>query len=300
VKPGAPALLAMWAALAGGCVRHHVGPLPGAPADASYLEVDGVALRYLDIGEGPPVVLLHGFGSSLDIWTEVAPALAARHRVIAVDLKGFGWSGRPPGDYSPPEQARLVWRLLDARGVRDAAVVGHSWGASVALAMVLAEPARVRRVALYAAYVYEAQVPSFFLWARYGGVGEALFSMYYGERVEDRVPLAFYDQRYVTQARVDRAAREMARPGAAAAALAAVRGQRYAAVERHYQGITQPVLLLWGREDRVTPLWFGERLAGDLPRARLIVYPRCGHLPMVEAAAASTAALADFLAEDAR
>ena len=87
-------------------------------------------------------------------------------------------------------------------------------------------------------------------------------------------------------------------PGTSAAALAAVRGQRYALIEDRYREITAPVLLLWGREDKVTPLVVGERLVSELPDARLQVYARCGHFPMIEAYAASTRALADFLAED--
>ena len=68
--------------------------------------------------------------------------------------------------------------------------------------------------------------------------------------------------------------------------------------EREYRRIAQPTLLLWGREDAVSPVWVGERLAAELPRAKLVVYPRCGHFPMIEAKAASTAARSDFLAKD--
>jgi pimeloyl-ACP methyl ester carboxylesterase len=281
----------------GGCVRFHPGPLPGAPADATFVTVDGVHVRYRDVGQGPTVVLLHGFSSSLDIWERVIPVLTRQHRVIAVDLKGFGWTSRPPGDYSPAAQAALVWKVLDARGVRgDVAVVGHSWGTSVALAMALIAPERVRRIALYSAYVYEDQVPSFFLWSRFGGLGEVLFGLYYDQRMEDRAALAYYDPALVTQDRVERIERELSRPGTTAAALASARGQRYADLERRYRSLTMPVLLLWGREDLVTPLAYGERLVRDLPDARLQIYPRCGHIPMVEAHDVTTRDLAEFLA----
>jgi pimeloyl-ACP methyl ester carboxylesterase len=74
-----------------------------------------------------------------------------------------------------------------------------------------------------------------------------------------------------------------------------VRGQRYYRVQNRYPEIAQPALLLWGREDRVTPLSVGERLVRDLPNARLVVYPRCGHFPMIEASRASSADLTAFL-----
>lgn len=277
--------------------RFHGGPLPGAPADATFIEIDGVHLRYRDVGAGDAVVLVHGYGASSDSWTSVMPELAARHRVIALDLKGFGWSSRPSGDYSPAAHARLVWRALDALGVADAALVGHSWGASVVLAMAVAQPARVRRVALYAAYVYDDQVPPVFRLAERPLVGELLFGLYYRERVEDRVAFAFADDRFVTQHKVDRVEAELARPGTVAAALATARRHHFSGMHRALRTFDRPVLLLWGEDDAVTPLRFGRRLAGDLD-ARMCVYPKCGHVPMVEAHAASTADLVAFLDED--
>jgi pimeloyl-ACP methyl ester carboxylesterase len=255
-------------------------------------------VHYREVGQGPAVVMIHGYSASIDLWKPVQDVLAAHHRVIALDLKGFGWTSRPAGDYSPAAQAALVWDVLDRLGVEDVAIVGHSWGSSVALAMTLAQPARVRRIALYAAYVFEAQVPSFLRWARVDGVGEALFALYYRERVEDRVGLAYHDQRFVTQARVEHVERELARPGTVAAALAAARGQRFTRQEQHYAEIRQPVLLLWGDDDLVTPLRHGQRLANLLPDADLEVYPACGHIPMVEAFHPTTRDLTRFLDAD--
>jgi pimeloyl-ACP methyl ester carboxylesterase len=292
-------LLAMMALGVGsqGCAgTFHRGPMPGEPKDATFLEIEGTRVRYTDRGEGPPVVLLHGFASSLETWVTVAPVLEKKHRVITLDLKGFGWTDRPEGDYSPAAQARLVFGLLDARGVEQAAVVAHSWGSSVALSMALARPDRVTRIALYDAWVFEEQLPSFFLWSRSPGMGEVLFGMFYTERPDEKMARAFYDQRYVSHALVTDVERALERPGTVAAALAAVRGQRFAEVQPRYRTIAQPTLLLWGREDEVTTLPFGERLARELPGARLVVYPRCGHFPMIEAASASTAELASFLA----
>ncbi len=275
----------------------HAGPLPGAPADATFVDVDGVHVHYRESGSGPAVVLIHGFGASLDSWASVAPALAESHRVIAVDLKGFGWTSRPEGDYSPAAQAQLVWAVLDQLKVADVAIVGHSWGSSVALSMAVARPDRVRRVALYDAYVYDDQVPSFFRWAQKAGLGELLFGLYYTERVEDRVPLAYRDDRWVTQARVEHVEGELDRPGTKAAALATARGHHFAALHEALRAFSKPVLLLWGADDQVTPVAFGHRLANELQHADIKVYPHCGHLPMVEAHNLSTRDLVEFLVE---
>lgn len=278
-----------------GCMSFHTGAMPGEPKAAVFASVAGARVRYLDVGEGPAVVLVHGFASSLDTWNAVVPELRKHHRVIALDLKGFGWTDRPEGDYSPAAEARLVLALLDQRGVKSAAFVGHSWGTSIVLAAALAAPERVERIALYDAFVYEEQLPTFFTMSRAPGVGEVLFGLFYKQRPDERMALTFYDPTLVTEKLAEDVEASLDRPGTVAAALEAVRGQRYADVEKRYHTIKQPTLLLWGREDVVTPLQIGERLARDLPGARLVVYPRCGHFPMLEAASASTADLEAFL-----
>lgn len=295
---GSIALGALACAALSGCLAFHAGTMPGEPEGARFADVEGARVRFVDEGEGPAVVMIHGFASSLETWSAVIPEVRVTHRVLAMDLKGFGWTDRPPGDYSPEAQARLVLALMDQQGIERAAFVAHSYGASVALAIALMAPERVLRIAIYDGWVYSSQLPTFFHMARADGVGEAMFSIWYGERAEDRLALAFHDRRLVTQALVDDVQRALDRPGTYAAALAAVRAMHYETQQARYREIEQPALLLWGREDRVTPTSVGERLARDLPGARLVIYPRCGHFPMIEHARQSTRELVRFLDAD--
>lgn len=278
-----------------GCLSFHRGALPGEPATATYVTLGDTRVRYVDVGQGPAVVLIHGFASNLENWTPVIPVLAKSHRVLALDLKGFGWTDRPEGDYSPHAQAQLVSALMKERGIESAVIVAHSWGSSVALDLALTEPEKVTRLALYDAWVYEEQLPSFFHLSRAAGVGELLFGLFYDQRPDERMANAFFDPMFVTEAQVEEVEKALQRPGTRAAALAAARGQRYANIQADYKRIDVPTLLLWGRDDTVTPVAVGERLANDLPHARLIVYPRCGHFPMREAATASTGDLERFI-----
>jgi 2-hydroxymuconate-semialdehyde hydrolase len=297
VRLAMAASILVCALLLGGCIAFHTGAMPGEPEGAAFAQLEGTRVRYVDDGEGSPVVMIHGFASSLETWAAVMPEVRVHHRVLAMDLKGFGWTDRPEGDYSPEAQARIVLALMDERGIDRAAFVGHSYGSSVVLAIALMAPERVTRIALYDAWVYSSQLPTFFHMARADGLGEAMFATWYNERAEDRMALAFYDRAFVTQALVDEVNRALERPGTQAAALAAVRAMQYERQELRYPEIEQPVLLLWGREDRVTPLSVGERLARDLPGARLVVYPRCGHFPMIEHARQSTRELVRFLGD---
>ena len=286
-------------ATAGCASSFYQGPLPGAPQGATYAQVNGTRVRYVDSGgKGSPVVLLHGFASALETWNSVRPTLEKQHRVIALDLKGFGWTDRPPGDYSPRAQAKLVAGLLEQRGVRRASVVGHSWGSSVALMLAMERPQMVSRIALYDAWVYEEQLPTTFHWARAQGLGELLFDLFYDQRSDEKMAFAFYDPSRISEEFVEDVDRALERPGTTAAALAAVRGQRYEDWQNRYSEVTAPALLLWGREDRVSPVDIGERLLRQLPNAELKVYPRCGHFPMIEAQSASTRDLAKFLKGD--
>ena len=114
-----------------------------AIVEERHVEVDGMPIRYLAAGEGPPLVLLHGAGDNSFDWRWVMPALAAAHRVYAPDLPGSPDSARPAAAYSPAFFERFVAGFLDALGIEGAAMVGNSLGGLVALRLALYEPARV-------------------------------------------------------------------------------------------------------------------------------------------------------------
>jgi pimeloyl-ACP methyl ester carboxylesterase len=99
-------------------------------------------------GSGPPIVLIHGFGAALDWWDEIAPPLAADHRVIRIDLIGHGGTEAPASGYAIERQASLVKAVLDKLGVGRVTVIGHSMGGEVASAFAEADPRRVERMVL--------------------------------------------------------------------------------------------------------------------------------------------------------
>ncbi|MFH1438192.1 MAG: alpha/beta hydrolase [Pseudomonadota bacterium] len=276
-----PALL--FTVAAAGCVKFQQGKVDYGPAKNQFVEIDGQRIRYIDVGEGEPVLLIHGFGSALEAWQQVIPRLREGRRVIALDLPGFGKSDKHDRDYSSPSLAETVHAFMQKLGIEKADVVAHSWGCSIALALAMQRPASVRRLVLSGAWVFEEQLPPFAKWARVPVLGEIIFGWTYKELIAQRLALGFYEpEKIVDQKFVDAVEKAMDRPGAVAAALAATRGQRFENMEKHYAAVTQKTLIVWGREDEVARPLYGEKLSNIIPNARLVFIPQCGHLPMVE------------------
>src|ERR1041385_9046402 len=105
-----------------------------------FVDVDGVRLHYQEKGTGVPLLLLHGFTSSTYSWKDVFDPLASNFRVIAVDLKGFGFSAKPDGDYTRRGQAVLIGHLLDQLHLDKVWLCGSSMGGEVAVNLALREP----------------------------------------------------------------------------------------------------------------------------------------------------------------
>lgn len=149
------------------------------PPTGNFLTVDGVRLHYIERGSGEPLVLLHGNGSMIQDFESsgLVDVAAPDFRVIVFDRPGFGHSDRPRNVvWTPDAQAELIKRALDELGVSNAIVLGHSWGASVAVAMGLKFPDFVRGLVLASGYYYPTLRPDVFAMSAPAipGVGDAL------------------------------------------------------------------------------------------------------------------------------
>jgi pimeloyl-ACP methyl ester carboxylesterase len=281
----AAAAVALAAALPG-CPRFQQSPVRFKAPEKEFVTVRGIRIHYLERKPAKPegtVVFIHGFASASVVWKKLMKKMGRRYRVVALDLPGFGLSDKRKGDYSPQGLARVVAAFMKRLNIPRAHIVAHSWGCSVALALALNHPKRVQRLALIGAWVYESQMVPFLTWSRVRGLGEFLFTLFYKERVGDRYATAFHNpKRHAGWRTVRRIKKALDRPGAVRAALQAVRQMRFTRLARRYPRIKNKTLLLWGRQDRVSALKFGKRLAGDLPRSRLKVLDQCGHFPMIE------------------
>ena len=263
------------------------GDAPLAEHDR-YVDIDGAFLRVRvqgDVGGGAvPVLFLHGYGSRLDGWRAVQPVVAADRLTVSFDQRGFGLSERPAGAYGPERHADDAVAVLDALQIERAVVVGHSYGGGVALRMLLRHPERVAGLVLVDTFALSSQMPAAFHVAKAPVVGEAIFGAFFDEVPGEKYLLAFHDaQRFATAKALEEMKRLMARPGSTFAALETVRGMDYQDVEADYAAavVDVPRLLVWGEDDRVTPLRQGKALAARLD-SDLVVVPECGHMPSWE------------------
>jgi pimeloyl-ACP methyl ester carboxylesterase len=119
-------------------------PVPGVTHRD--VHVRGVRLHVAEAGSGPPLLLVHGWPQHWWAWRKLIPRLAERHRVIVPDLRGWGWSDAPPGDYAKSVFADDLLALLDAEGIDRTPVIGHDWGGYASFLLALNHPERVERL----------------------------------------------------------------------------------------------------------------------------------------------------------
>lgn len=111
-----------------------------------FIDANGVRLHVAEAGSGPPLVLLHGWPQHWWCWRMLILELAEQYRVIAPDLRGFGWSAAPPGAYAKSTFAADMLALLDVEDLDSVRLVGHDWGGYTAFLLALEHPERVQRL----------------------------------------------------------------------------------------------------------------------------------------------------------
>jgi pimeloyl-ACP methyl ester carboxylesterase len=275
------------------------------------VEIDGMPIRYLAAGEGPPVVLLHGAGDNALDWQWVMPTLAASHRVYAPDLPGSPDSARPSADYSPAFFERFVAAFVDALDIGRATFVGNSLGGLIALHLALSEPERAGALVLVDSAGLGRAVNPAFTSVNVPGLGEAALPFWRTpvgayQRAWGRTVLLFADPpRRVPREWLAEQCRLALSPGYLEAHLTVLRalvdpgGQREVLVDQ-LPLLKIPTLVVWGARDRVFPQSQAKEAVAQLPVGSLSLVPECGHMPHVECPDLFLAALDDFLGERGR
>jgi pimeloyl-ACP methyl ester carboxylesterase len=269
--------------------------------------VDDQPVNTIELGEGPPLVFVHGLSGSWPNWLEQLPVLADEHRVLAPDLPGFGHSPMPAGEISIAGYARVLDGLLGALGIESAAVVGNSMGGFIGSELAISFPQRVERLVLVSAAGLSTHneprtvraMPALRRLDRVLAMSTAWLASK-SDSVERRPRLRDATMNLV-----------VAHPSRLPAALAAeqLRGagkpgfmQALAAVVEYdvsdrLPQIACPTLIVWGDRDRLITVRDADVFEELIPNSRKVIFEDTGHMAMLERPAAFNELLKGFLSE---
>jgi len=254
-------------------------------SDSRFAEVDGIRIHYQEKGSGTPLVLIHGYGSSTYTWNDVFDPLSRQFHVIALDLKGFGFSEKPEGDYTRHAQSDLVIHFMDYLKIDKAIICGNSMGGAVALVTAIHHPERVSRLILVDSAgidVGGTSVAPAILYQPIIGPAIGAVALATETWLRTNLKKGFYDPGKITDERFRAYYRPLTtKQGQRAAFLARTRLEPHS-VEAEVNQIHQPTLIIWGADDELIPLEASRRFQQLIQGSRLVVFEKCGHLPEEE------------------
>ena len=271
-----------------------------AGIEAKRIQVDDLELHYLEAGSGPALLLLHGWPTSSYLWRHCMPEMAQTHRVIALDLPGFGDSSKPlDASYSFSFHARVLNGFCDALGLQDVGLAVHDLGGPIGLFWAIENPQRLRQLALLNTVVYPQMswaVIVFVAMCRLPGARSWLtspaglrFSMRFG--VSDKAGLSEETIRCYQAPFASQQARK-----ALAKTAYGLHPKGFATLAEKLSQLTCPVRIIYGRDDRILPdvAKTMTRVQRDLPQAVATSLPNCGHFLQEDRAEEVGSLLADF------
>ena len=268
--------------------------------------LNGYEFRYLDSGEGPAVLFIHGLTGSSRNWAHLVDMLNTDHRILVPDLHGHGASAKPMGDYSLSAHAATLRDLLDRLGIDRVTLVGHSLGGGIAMQFCYLFPERVERLVLVASggfgrsvspLLRSATLPgaewvlpliaSSWVRARAEAVGRSLAKL--GWRPSPDVTEAWRGFTSLADADTRRAflatTRSVIDPG----------GQTVTAHDHLPMVVEIPTLVVWGTRDRMIPTWHATTAHQAIPGSRVELFEGAGHYPQLDQPERFAEVLSDFM-----
>ncbi len=249
--------------------------------------VFGRKICYYDLGSGPVLVLVHGLGGDADQWAWCLEPLSATHRVIALELLGFGRSDKPLISYRIAGFVEVLERFLQTLGIERASLLGHSLGGWIAAAFALQFPLRVDKLVLNDAAGIDA------------GAIEPPIDLNVSTRANMReiLEFVFYNKAVVSEDLVELSYSLHLERGDGPT-IRSVLETILAPDEKLDSRISElkpPTSLLWGEQDALTPIAMAENFQRLIRGSRLEVIPECGHIPCLEKPAEFVQAVTSFL-----
>ncbi|MFI0400485.1 MAG: alpha/beta fold hydrolase [Thiolinea sp.] len=267
------------------------------PEIANSISAAGIQTNYHDVGQGEPVLLIHGSGPGVSAWANwrlSLPALSQHFRVIAPDMAGFGFSERPADyQYSMENWVAQAVGLLDALNIPKASVVGNSFGGALALALAICHPERVNKLVLMGSVGVPFKITEGL--DRVWGYQPSL------EAMKGLLDIFAYNRALVTDELAELRYQASIRPGfqeSFAAMFPAPRQRWVDAMSSplaDIRALAHHTLIIHGRDDQVIPLQNAYDLVDLIEHSELHVFGQCGHWTQIEHAQSFNRLVAEFL-----
>ncbi|MEK6326090.1 MAG: alpha/beta hydrolase [Actinomycetota bacterium] len=270
-----------------------------------WVDVEGARVNYVELGSGPgiPIVFVHGLSGSWQNWLENIPHFAREHRVLALDLPGFGHSPMPEWEISIEAYGRLLHTFCDALGVRDCAVVGNSMGGFISAEAAAAEPDRFEKLVLVSAtgisHVRMRRQPAETAARMATAAAPLLLQLQERGMRRPRVRWATFKglvqhpESLRRELLLEQFQNGAGRPGF----LPAVQGLVGYDILDQLTEVEVPTLIVWGRNDRVVPPQDAAGFAERLRNSQTVIFDDTGHLPQLERPVRFNRLLEAFLAD---
>ena len=270
-------------------------------AEHHFASVDGIRTHYVAAGDGPPLLLLHGLSAGLIAWASNIEPLSQKFTVYALDIPGRGDSDKPNMDYRIPAGARFIRDFMDVLGIKSASLAGCSMGGMVALRATLDYPDRVDKLVLVDAAGLGRELAWFVRIASLPLVGEVLQNpSLRGTRAS--LKNIFYNHSLIQDGFIQEIYRTRKLPGAKQAELKMIRGavglrgvHKQWIMTEHLKHLNIPVLIVWGAQDRIIPVYHAYNAAREAPGVKLHIFDQCGHWPQIEKSTEFNQLVLDFL-----
>jgi pimeloyl-ACP methyl ester carboxylesterase len=270
-----------------------------------YVTVNGNRIRYFVVGSGQKVLLLHGFGGFLESWAFNIPPLSKNYQVYAIDLPGHGLSDKPVKFYNTAFAIESADDIMEALGIKQAILIGHSLGGAVSINIALTLPERVNKLVLIDSAGLSRTLPWMYRLSSLPVLGNILMSLAVKPVLARSVKRLFHDSPVLTQDMIDIILKNSSQPEVKKTLLrilrhnVGLRGPRPEAIliDKLPQ-LKIPTLFVHGAQDRLFPLEQVRDAFSMAPNSRVKIFDQCGHCPHIEKAIEFNEVVLEFLDAD--
>jgi len=265
--------------------------------------VKGIKTRYVVMGAGAPILLVHGFGEFLEVWGFNIFPLSERYMVYAMDLPGHGLSGKTDIDYTLPAATEFIIGFMEALGIERASLIGHSLGGLLGLNVAINFSEKVDRLIPVDCGGLSTNTPLLYRLCALPVLGELMIMPTFKAGLRQGIKNKFYNPGLVTEEMVDMSYKFLKMPGAKQALLNLIRSNtkfsgtppEELVITNKFHLVKSPTLFIHGAQDKNIPLEQVLNAYKLVPNARLEVIEECGHCPHIEKPAEFNEAVIAFL-----